>query len=72
MTNSQPKHPSLPELLSVERVKNTLQACTGVQRGAVFAHVAPLFHTCEHLKFRPRVILFSQLHSKMIQWDSTF
>lgn len=26
MTNSQPKHPSLPEFLSVERVENSLHA----------------------------------------------
>lgn len=67
MTNSQPKHPSLPELLSVERVKNTLQACTGVQSGAVFAHVAPLFHTCEHLN-SDRGSFCS--HNYTVKWSS--
>lgn len=31
MTSSQPKHPSLPEFLSIGRVENTLQAHIGVQ-----------------------------------------
>lgn len=40
MTSSQPKHPRLPEFLSVGRVDNTLLASTGTKTNhfCMFAH----------------------------------